>query len=133
MSPVLLVVAIALIAGWLLAVAVIDQRTGRIPNRLVLPAVAGTAVVALLVPAVGLSACVLAVPYLAAFACGTVGGGDVKLAVPCGGLLADPVTAVLAALLAAVGTLLVSLATKRSRHPHGPALTITTVLLMMLK
>lgn len=133
MSPIALVAATALIGGWLVAVAAADQCTGRIPNRLVLPAVVGTAVVAALVPTVGLSACTLALPYLAAFATGTGGGGDVKLAVPCGGLLADPVWAVIAVLLAAVGALVLSFATKRSRHPHGPALVLTTVLLMMLK
>ncbi|MBM7367816.1 A24 family peptidase [Gordonia hydrophobica] len=118
---------------WSVLVAMIDHRTGRIPNRLVMPAVAGTIGVAVLLPTVGLSAAALTVPYVVAFAVRAVGGGDVKLAVPCGGMLADPALALVAAGAAAVATLVVCAVTKRSRHPHGPALVGSTVLLMMLK
>ena len=126
------VLSFAAVVIWLAAVAVVDQRTGRIPNRLIVPAVAGTAVVAVMIPAVGVSACVLAVPYAVAFVAGAVGGGDVKLALPCGGLLADPASCLVAAVFAALGTVVVCGVAKRSRHPHGPVLVLSTLAVMIL-
>lgn len=130
---VLVICASAAVVAWLCWLAVVDQRTGRIPNRLVLPAVAGTVVVAVLVPAVGWSALMLAVPYLIAFASSAGGGGDVKLALPCGGMLADPFLALVAGLLAALVTAAQYAITRRSRRPHGPALVGCCTLLMLVR
>lgn len=67
-------VASVVVLGWLLVVADVDRRTGRIPNAVVLPAVVGTAAVAIVVPMVGVGAVVLAMPYAVAFALRGCGG-----------------------------------------------------------
>ncbi|NLG47484.1 prepilin peptidase [Gordonia sp. (in: high G+C Gram-positive bacteria)] len=128
----LLVVAWLLVGAWLLVVADVDRRTGRIPNTLVLPAVVGTAAVAAALPAVGGGAVTLALPYAAAFTVHACGGGDVKFAVPCGGLLADPLTALGAVLVAALIAATTTVVTRRRRVPHGPALAVATGLMLCL-
>ena len=121
-------VPLLLACGWLAVAAGVDALTGRIPNRLVggacamtllasgLPATWAAASAALA------AALVAALPYAAAYGGGLVGGGDVKLAVPAGGLLADPVIALGAVVLASVVSgVACALAGERSL-PHGPAL-----------
>lgn len=132
MAAISIVVAQVFAVAWLVAIAAVDRREGRIPNALVLPAVGLTAAAALWEPRIGVAAVVCASPYAIAFAMRLCGGGDVKLAVPCGGLLADPSIAAVLVVVAAVVALAVSAITKRSRGPHGPALVASTVSLLVL-
>ncbi len=115
------------LSGVIVLCAVVDARTGRIPNLLTFPAIGAVAWTSAGTPVVVVAAAVCALPYAAAFARGLCGGGDVKLAVVCGGLIADPG----AAALAVVGAAIVSagvLAVRRTRRAaHGPALVAVTL------
>ncbi|WP_165943096.1 A24 family peptidase [Gordonia zhaorongruii] len=126
-------IATLLAVGWLLVLADADRRTGRIPNTMVLPACGGTVLVSGWVPAVGVSALVATTPYLVAFAARAVGGADVKLAVPAGGVLADPGLALGAVLVAAVMTAVICVASRRTKIRHGPVLIGAVLLLTVLK
>lgn len=121
-----------LAAVWLLLVAAIDRRTGRIPNSLVVPAMVGTAAVAVCLPVVGASAAVAVVPYVLAFARGHCGGGDVKLAVPCGALVGEPIVSGLVVVAAAVISLVTCGIARKTSLPHGPALAASTILFLLL-
>lgn len=118
--------------GWLLVIADIDRRTGRIPNALVLPGVAVAAVVSVAAPTVGLAALVAAGPYMVAFSVGLCGAGDVKLAVPCGALLGDPALALGAVLGAALVSALACGVARRRELPHAPALVAATTAVLVV-
>ncbi|WP_228461521.1 prepilin peptidase [Gordonia spumicola] len=107
--------------------AVSDARTGRIPNTVTLPAIGVVAVLATLEPAVAWGAAVCAAPYLIAFARRLCGGADVKLAVVCGGVLADPASAAAVVVGSAVITGCVLAVRRRTVVVHGPALVSTTL------
>ncbi|MGB6244721.1 A24 family peptidase [Gordonia sp. (in: high G+C Gram-positive bacteria)] len=117
-------------AIWLVAVAETDRRTGLIPNALVGPALLVTGAAVAGRPSLVLSVAVATVPYLIAFLRRQCGGGDVKLAVPCGALAADPLVAALVVVLAAVGTLVIAGLARRGRVRHGPALAGATLVMM---
>lgn len=119
-----------ILIGWLVLLAVIDARTGRLPNRLVLPAVAAALVLGVLIPAAGISGLVAAAPYLVGFRLRQVGGGDVKLAFVIGTAVADPIAALLVVLAAQLlwltGVLIAAVVTRNRlpSSPHGPALAL---------
>lgn len=119
-----------ILIGWLIVLAIIDARTGRLPNRLVLPALTAALVVGVVIPAAGISGLIAAAPYLVGFRLRQVGGGDVKLAFVIGAALADPIVVLLvvlaAQLLWLIGVLIAAVVARdRSRsRPHGPALAL---------
>ncbi len=119
--------------AWLLAVAETDRRTGRIPNALVLPGAAATLACAAVEPTVGYAAVAAVAPYLVAYRARACGGGDVKFAVPCGGLAGDPVGALVMVVLAALGTLVAACVTRRRQLPHGPAMAVAAATVMILR
>ncbi|GAA1464035.1 A24 family peptidase [Williamsia maris] len=114
------------VVSWLIVLCVHDLRTHVLPNRLTVPA--GVAAVAMGVadPHVGMSIIVLAAPYLVATTLGACGGGDLKLAVGLGGVVADPTLALLVVGAAALTTLAVVTLrgppARRAGVAHGPAL-----------
>ncbi len=112
---------------WLLAIAVTDARTRRIPNAMVWPGLCAVAVVAVTQPAVGLAAAAAATPYLLTFTAGWCGGGDVKLAFACGGLALRWDTAMIMVACASLVALMIALVSIGRRgstggHAHAPAL-----------
>ncbi|MDR2279346.1 MAG: A24 family peptidase [Gordonia sp. (in: high G+C Gram-positive bacteria)] len=107
--------------------AVVDARTGRIPNAITGPAIIIVAAVSAVHPATALAAAVCAGPYLIAFTRGLCGGGDVKLAAVCGGLLADPGLAAATVVGAAFITGIVLAARRARAVAHGPALVAVTL------
>lgn len=111
------------------ACAVIDARTGRIPNAITLPAIGLVVVVGVVVPTVLLAGLICGSVYLCAFVFRACGGGDAKLAVVVGGAVGNPVTALLTVVLAAVLSLAVSAVTRRRVTAHGPALVGAAVIL----
>ncbi|MBD0861467.1 prepilin peptidase [Gordonia sp. zg691] len=125
------------ILGWLMVIADTDARTLRIPNRLVWPALWAVAVLSVAHPAVGVSALVAATPYTLTYLLRWCGGGDVKLAAVCGGLVHRWDEAlILVALASLIALAMVGLGSLRGRdkggrehggHPHGPALAGATV------
>ncbi|WP_244882756.1 prepilin peptidase [Gordonia desulfuricans] len=118
------VIALAVIAGWLALIADTDRRNVTIPNRLVVPGVLAVMVGALVHPMAAAGALIAALPYTVAFTARLSGGGDVKLAVVLGGLLADTASTLLMVFLAQVLHLLAHLAARSPgvRRPHAPAL-----------
>ncbi|MFC0315359.1 A24 family peptidase [Gordonia phosphorivorans] len=116
-----------LLAGYLVVLAAVDARTGRLPNVLIGPLLGASALVIAAAPAVGLAALTATVPYLIGFRARGCGGGDVKLAVGCGALLAVPASALLAVATAALLTLAQCRVTGRSAVPHAPALVAATI------
>lgn len=120
------------VVGWLVLLGWVDARSGLLPNRLVLPGLAGlTVAAAALAPTALISGAVAAAPYLLGFHRGLCGGGDVKLAAACGLLLADPLRILLAGFLAAAGTLVLCALARRRSVPHGPVLAVATILLLV--
>ena len=111
-----------MVVVWLLALGEGDRRCGLLPTVSLLPGLTAVAAMGIQYPAVWLSALVAVLPYLAAYAFGQVGGGDVKLAFIVGGLLVDPVVAIVAVGLAQVVGLLGFWLDRRYRGPHGPSL-----------
>ncbi len=107
--------------------AVVDARTGRIPNVITGPAVVVVAALSAADPATAVAAAVCAAPYAIAFARRLCGGGDVKLAFVCGGLLGDPGLAALAVVGAAIVTGIVLAARRTRAVAHGPALVAVTL------
>ena len=119
------------VVSWLIVLCVHDLRTHVLPNRLTLPA--GFAAIAMGVGDmhVGCSIVVLAAPYLVAATLGACGGGDLKLAVALGGVVADPALALLVVAVAALVTL-AAIALRGHPPPgagvaHGPALAVAAV------
>ncbi|GAA4667883.1 prepilin peptidase [Gordonia humi] len=104
------------------ACAVVDARTGRIPNALTMPAIGVVAIVAMFQPAVGASAALCAAVYAVAFVCGACGGGDVKLAAVVGGAVGNPAAILLVVVGAAVLSLIAAAARRRRTTVHGPAM-----------
>lgn len=121
-----------LVAGYLVVLAVIDARTGRIRNVLTGPLLGVSAVLILAEPSAGAAALAAVAPYLVGFLGHGCGGGDVKLAIGCGVLLGNALTALLAVAGAGVLTAAACLATDRSAVPHGPALVLATVMLWLV-
>lgn len=113
---------------WLARVAVHDARTSRIPNAYLWPA--PIAVMVMVPTSLTLLAAVVTatMPYLVAFLLGRCGGGDVKFALVCGGLVADP----LVAAIMVTGAALSSAVRTASRAPHGPALGAACGLALLL-
>ncbi|GAA4739957.1 prepilin peptidase [Gordonia alkaliphila] len=120
------------VAGYLVVLAVIDARTGRIRNVLSVPLLGASVLLILAEPSAGAAAVAAAVPYLIGFFGRGCGGGDVKMAVGCGALLGNPLTALLAVAGAGALTAAACLATGRSAVPHGPALVLATVMLWLV-
>ncbi|GGF41430.1 A24 family peptidase [Williamsia phyllosphaerae] len=114
------------VVSWLIVLCVHDLRAHVLPNRLTVPAGAAAVAMGVTDPHVGFSIVVLAAPYLVGVSLGACGGGDLKLAVGLGGVVADPVLSLLVVVAAALTTLAV--ATVRGRRTrgagvaHGPAL-----------
>lgn len=117
----------AAIAAYLLLLAVLDQRTGRLPNRWLAPLLVVAVAAVCADPVAGLAAAAAAIPYTAGFLAHRCGGGDVKLAAGCGAVLGAPASALLAVLVAALLTLVTCLLVRRSAVPHGPALVVATL------
>ncbi|MCF8569747.1 A24 family peptidase [Gordonia sp. HY002] len=109
--------------------AVIDARTGRIPNAITLPAIGLVVAVGVVAPSVLIAGLACGAVYLCAFVFRACGGGDVKLAVVVGGAVGIPAAALLTVVLAAVLSLAVSAVTRRRVTAHGPALVGAAVLL----
>lgn len=107
---------------WLSAIAVRDARTRRITNTLLWPGVVAVAGMGVTSPAVIAAGLIAASPYLLAWLLRQCGGGDVKLALIVGGLVADWATALLVTLLAAVLSTIAALVARSPSLPHGPAL-----------
>lgn len=122
------------IAVWLGRITATDLRHRRIPDVLVLPGVVGVAVSAAASPVVGASAVVAALPYLIGFVGRQIGGGDVKLALVVGGLLADCWSAVLVVCVAAIMSLIAGVASAPSHGhratAHAPAMVVATALVL---
>lgn len=117
----MLVVTVALAAA-ALACAVIDARTGRIPNAITVPAIGIVVAAGVAETSVVLAGLACSAVYACAFAFRACGGGDVKLAVVVGGAVGTPVAALGVVVLAAVLSLAASAATRRRSTVHGPAL-----------
>ncbi len=118
---------------WLIVLCVHDLRGHVLPNRLTVPAGIASIAMGCTDPQVALSIVVLCVPYLVSVFAGACGGGDLKLAVGVGGLMADPALAMMVALGAAVATLATGLlrggTTRRTGVAHGPALAAAAITL----
>ncbi len=117
----------------LVVLAEIDWRTGRLPNALLLPAMAAAAVPVAAHPDCALAAAVATAPYAAGFALRAVGGGDVKLAPICGVLLGAPAEVLVALLAASLFSAVHAGLSRRRRVPHGPALVAATLLVAALR
>ncbi|MFZ2510731.1 MAG: prepilin peptidase [Gordonia sp. (in: high G+C Gram-positive bacteria)] len=120
------------IALYLLLIADVDRRTLRIPNLLLLPLAVVAVSAAAQTPLAGVAALTAAAPYLLGFLRRACGGGDVKLATCCGALLGSPVAALVAVLLAAVIGLTDCVLAGTERRPHGPALVVATLAVLLL-
>ncbi len=111
---------------WLVVLCVHDLRAHVLPNQLTVPAGIASIAMGCTDSYTALSIVVLCAPYLVAVLMGACGGGDLKLAVGLGGLVADPARALLVVLTAAVATLVIGLARARAARrtgvAHGPAL-----------
>ncbi|MFT4042503.1 MAG: prepilin peptidase [Gordonia sp. (in: high G+C Gram-positive bacteria)] len=121
--------SLGLTALWLAALAETDRRCGRLPNVLLWPAALAVGGWGATHPQVLLAAGVAAAPYLAGYAARLVGGGDVKFAFVLGGLLADPLTALVMVLVAQVPVLAVR---RRGARPHGPAMASAALALVVM-
>lgn len=115
------------IAAYLVLLADVDRRTGRLPNRLLTPLLAIALAAACVHPPAVAAALVAATVYLAGFLAHSCGGGDVKLAAGCGALLGSVAAALLAVAAAALLTVVLCLSTRRRAVPHGPALVAATL------
>lgn len=112
----------ALTAVWTVVLAVIDGEERRLPDALTLPA-AGVAVAACVFDPAGWIGLIWPALYLVAGR--GIGGGDVKLAVPLGVVLAlvGGAGAVLAGmLLASIFTVLFLVLKKQTAAAHGPSM-----------
>jgi leader peptidase (prepilin peptidase) / N-methyltransferase len=124
---------VVVLAGWLVALSVVDLREHRLPNALTLP---GFVVILAVAFAVGrgtgalLGAVALAGLYLVLHLLGRdgMGAGDVKLALGLGAVTgAFGVDAwVVAALAAPLCTALWGLVTSARVLPHGPSMCLAT-------
>lgn len=124
--------AVAAACSLVLVAAVVDFRTGRIPDRLVALAVGCLAVVpwvsgdAGLVGPMALGAALFAGPLFVVHMCSpaAMGFGDVKLALPLGAIvgIADARLAVLALFVASFTAGVVGLTLRRPNVSFGPAL-----------
>ena len=114
------------VVSWLIVLCVHDLRARVLPNRFTMPAGVAAVAMGLADPHIGLSIVLLAGPYLVASALGACGGGDLKLAIGLGGVVADPALALLVVGTAAVATLVIAAmrdpAARRTGVAHGPAL-----------
>lgn len=115
---------------WLTALAEIDRRSCRLPTVLLWPGLAAVGVSAGVRLSVALAAVAAASPYLVGWMRGLCGGGDVKLALVLGGMLADPATALVMVLAAQV----LGLLNRRGRHrwPHGPPMIVACAVLLVV-
>lgn len=121
-ATVLAAVLSALAAVWTVALAMIDGEERRLPNALTLPAAALAVVACVIEPSGWIG---LIWPALYVVAGRGIGGGDVKLAVPLGVVLAlvGGAGAVLAGvLLASVFTVVFLVFTKQNATAHGPSM-----------
>lgn len=136
------VIALALAPA--VAAAVVDHRTGRVPDRLVVVSCAVTgslAAVASLAgrsafPAVIAGALAMMLPLLLLHlaAPDAMGFGDVKLAVPLGAVvgIADWRLALVVLALASGAALMIAVARRRSSIAFGPALVTATSAVVLL-
>lgn len=119
--------ALGIILIWSAVLTAYDLRWRRLPDVLTLPAAGGAVIGALLVdPSILLTGMLWPVLYLVlGLSAGGVGGGDIKLALPLGIVVAasGEWRAVLAAVIvASVVTILVSLVSRRDSFAHGPGM-----------
>ena len=115
---------------WLAAIALTDLRTMRIPNMLIWPGMCAVTAYGAADHRVGVAALLAAAPYAVCHSLGWCGGGDVKLALVCGGLLTTWDAALMLVLCAALGNAaLFGLLHGRTVLPHGPVLVAVTVAL----
>ncbi|MGW5522330.1 prepilin peptidase [Gordonia sp. NPDC003950] len=116
--------ATSVILAWLAVIAGFDHRHSRIPNIAIVPGVAAVIIAGGIHPVVLAAASAGSLAYLLGFLAGACGAGDVKLAFVLGGVLGDPVSALVMVLIAQVITLAEFVLGRggRVRRPHGPAL-----------
>lgn len=120
------------LAAGLVLLAVVDARTGRVPNRLVVPLLLVSVPLVVVEPSAGLAALAAATPYLAGFAAHACGGGDVKLALVCGVLIGAVDRVLLALLAASLLTAVHCFLVRRRAVPHGPALVAASLFVAAL-
>ncbi|MGV9671077.1 prepilin peptidase [Gordonia sp. NPDC003504] len=116
--------ATSVILAWLAVIAGFDHRHSRIPNIAIVPGVAAVIIAGGIHPVVLAAASAGSLAYLLGFLAGACGAGDAKLAFVLGGVLGDPVSALVMVLIAQVITLAEFVLGRggRVRRPHGPAL-----------
>ncbi|MDL9937306.1 A24 family peptidase [Gordonia sp. ABSL1-1] len=122
-----------LVVLWLAVIADGDARTSRIPNVTVWPGLCAVFATATMTPTVGVAATVAALPYAICHRAGWCGGGDVKLAGVCGGLVVHwDVALVLVGSAALAAALVLAASPRRRALPHGPFLVAVTLPLAAL-
>lgn len=124
------VVAALIITVWLAVVAEHDRRTRRIPNALLLPGVIAVVLGACIHPMVAVAAVAGSAAYLAAFVGGGCGGADVKLGFVLGGLIGQPIPALMMVALAQLGVLLGRCRAGPARRPHGPTMIVAAMAIL---
>ncbi|MGU3294487.1 prepilin peptidase [Williamsia sp. M5A3_1d] len=129
-------VTLLVLPAWSMMLIGHDLRSRTLPNRLTVPAVIAVLAAATVHGGVALSVLALSVPYVVTCLAGGCGGGDVKLAVALGGLVADPGRALLVVVAASVLSLCAAVVTAvRGRgsgrsvpQAHGPALVVAAMI-----
>lgn len=116
-----------LVVLWAAALAETDRRCGRLPNVLVLPGCGAVVASAVGHPGVLVAALAASVPYVLGFGLRVCGGGDAKFAFGLGGLLADPLAALVMVVLAQVPVLILR---RPGPRPHGPAMAVAALLVV---
>ena len=122
---------VLILVAWGCALCIFDVRYKRLPNFLTLPA---AAVSLLWFSPAGLVWPGLYVALAIGTKTGSVGGGDVKLAVPLGMLTAHAfgVMGVLGAMMgASLGTVVWGLVTRDKAPPHGPGMLLVAALVVI--
>ncbi|MCH5643540.1 MULTISPECIES: A24 family peptidase [unclassified Gordonia (in: high G+C Gram-positive bacteria)] len=115
---------------WLVSIGEHDRRTRRIPNVLVWPGICAVSATAVVHPQVGVAAAVALTPYLWCHRAGWCGGGDVKLALVCGGLAAHwDAALVLVAVAALTNAGAFALRRGGAAGAHGPFLVAATIVI----
>ena len=132
-----LLFSIPVLAAWAFLLVCHDVRHSRLPDGLTLPpAVSALLVICWFAPVYLIPGLAWFLLYLllAGLTGGGIGGGDIKLAVPLG-ILATVTGGIsgglLAAALSGVLTSAVLAATGRSSIPHGPAMVMGTLIVMV--
>ena len=132
-----LLFSIPVLAAWAFLLVCHDVRHSRLPDGLTLPpAASGVLVTCWVSPAGVLPGLGWFLSYLvlAEVTRGGIGGGDVKLAVPLGFLataIAGTTGGLLAAAVAGILTSVVLTVSRRRSIPHGPAMVVGTLVVVV--